>query len=740
LSLSGIVERSYDLVICEKPDAALRIARALGSLSFEKMSGSEKGKSEGLPPVFSVTDRNNQRFVVCSALGHLYGLVDIKGNRTIYPVFDITWRPLKKKGTRGFKTAAKTKHIIKAISMLSLKATRFVHACDYDQEGEVIGYNILQYACDNKYESSFRAKFSTLTDEEIRNSFANLLRPSKGLAEAGRSRHMIDFIYGINLSRALTQSYKVSNDGKAFYNLSIGRVQGPALAFVVERDIDIRNHISDPYWHISGEFKKNGNRINAHYHKQKVTSQSQATSIVKECTDQYGKIISIKDKKVASGAPNPFSLGDLQSEAYRVFKFSPSYTLAIAEKLYLDALISYPRSASQKLPATINYKKIISHLSIFVDSTSGGAPYSILASKLLARDHLSPNEGRKTDPAHPAIYPTGEKPKRRLQGVEIKLLDLIIKRFFATFGDSAIIQHTAIIILVKDKHMFIADAKKMIHEGWMYFYKPYSDGAVLGIQTNLPLLRNGDILKSVAITMSEKFTQPPVRFNEASLLEKMEKEKIGTKATRSEIISTLFKRNYITSTTYRGESVGRTRSGIEATDIGFEVIQSMREYIPNIVSTNLTRSMEEQLDKIEVGKAKSAVVIEAAIARLKEAVVSFKEKEIEIGRQITEAITITRNKQQIALGTCPICKNGELKIIKSNVTQKRFVGCSNYMSGTCSAAAPLPQKGTITNTDKICDVCKWPIVKSIYGRHSKNPWIFCVNMQCPSKKQQNENI
>jgi DNA topoisomerase-1 len=254
------------------------------------------------------------------------------------------------------------------------------------------------------------------------------------------------------------------------------------------------------------------------------------------------------------------------------------------------------------------------------------------------------------------------------------------------------------------------------------------------------LLRNGDILKSVAITMSEKFTQPPMRFNEASLLEKMEKEKIGTKATRSEIIRTLFKRNYITSTTYVGESVGRTRSGIEATDIGFEVIQAMRKYIPNIVSTDLTRSMEEQLDKIEVGNDKSAVVIEAAIARLKEAIVSFKEKEIEIGHQITEAITITRNKQQITLGTCPMCKNGELKIMKSNVTQKRFVGCSNYMSGTCIAAAPLPQKGSITNIDKICNVCRWPMVKSTYGRQSKNPWIFCVNMQCPSKKQEKENI
>jgi DNA topoisomerase-1 len=131
--------------------------------------------------------------------------------------------------------------------------------------------------------------------------------------------------------------------------------------------------------------------------------------------------------------------------------------------------------------------------------------------------------------------------------------------------------------------------------------------------------------------------------------------------------------------------------------------------------------------------------------RLKDAIVSFKEKEIDIGRQITEAIAITRNKQQqqqkITLGTCPICKNGELKIIKSNATQKRFVGCSNYSTGTCKAAAPLPQKGLITKMDKICKVCKWPMVRSTYGRQNKNPWVFCVNMQCPSKKQQqNENV
>jgi DNA topoisomerase-1 len=750
LSLNRIDELSYALVVCEKPAAALRIARALGTSSFKKISELEtEGARIGLlPPAFSVTTQNGLHLVVCSAVGHLYGLVDVKGNRSVYPVFDVKWMPiLKKKDGRRSKTDAKTERIIKAISLLSQKATSFIHACDYDQEGEVIGYNILEYACNNKYQKSLRAKFSTLTDEEIRNSFDNLLQPSRKLAEAGRSRHMIDFVYGVNLSRALTQSFNNSNDGKKYYNLSIGRVQGPALAFVVDREIAIRKHIPIPYWTISAEFEKNGHIIKARYYQQKINTLSKTTSIVDACTNQDGRVTEINYQKLILIAPNPFNLGGLQKEAYRVFKFSPSYTLTIAEKLYINALISYPRTSSQKLPPSINYRKIISGLSNIgtpivynnKNSSSGGSgPYTRLAIKLLSKDYLSPNEGSKTDPAHPAIYPTGEKSKGRLNSAELKLFDLIIRRFLATFGEPAISQHTTVTILVNDDYIFKANGRKMINEGWIYFYKPYINGTGLGIQTLLPELHNGDILKNIIVAMVEKFTQPPFRFNQASLLEEMEKEKIGTKATRSDIISTLFKRNYISNTitsTYQKENNRRLGVGIEATDIGFEIIQSMLMYIPKIVSIDLTRSMEEQLEEVESGKVRSTFVIEYAIDKLKEAIIHFKENEIEIGRQITEAVNITRNKQQMILGTCPVCGKGDLKIIRSSVTKKRFVGCSNYSSGACKATAPLPQKASIKTTGNICPICRWPVVKAIYTRQAKHHWEFCINMQCPSKNQ-----
>ena len=217
------------------------------------------------------------------------------------------------------------------------------------------------------------------------------------------------------------------------------------------------------------------------------------------CQDQEGRITKIEKRKVTLRAPIPFNLGDLQREAYRVFRFSPGYTLSVAEKLYLAALISYPRTSSQKLPSSVNYKKVISGLSKF------GGTYTNLAATLLRRDHISPNEGSKTDPAHPAIYPTGEKPQSKVEAAEAKLFDLTIRRFLATFGDSAISQHTTVTILVKDEHVFTAEGKKILYEGWMYFYRPYTSD----IGTDLPQLHEGDVLRNVVVRMEKKFTQPP---------------------------------------------------------------------------------------------------------------------------------------------------------------------------------------------------------------------------------------
>ena len=680
----------YTLVVCEKPDAARRIAQALGDPVETRPSGIS---------VFDVASGGGHHYKVCTALGHLYGLADSTKNRSVYPVLDLEWIPIAKNPGSG--------RAIKVISELSKNASAFVHACDYDQEGEVIGYSILQYACGAKYEKALRAKFSTLTDEEIRDSFASLQKPSGGLAEAGRSRHVLDFIYGVNLSRALARSLKTANK---YRNLSIGRVQGPTLAFAVDRELEIRLHVPDPYWTIAAQFEKNNQVFSAQYEKPKIGTLAEAKSIVSACVGRDGAVDHIADSKAVLRPPTPFNIGDLQREAYRLFKLGPGYTLAIAEKLYLQALISYPRTSSQKLPPSIGYSKIIAGLSKI-------GSYGNLATTLLLKGRLAPNEGRMTDPAHPAIYPTGVAPRQKLSGLEFKVYDLIVKRFLSTFGDPAISRHTDVQIDINGR-VFKAEGRSPVYEGWMIFYEPY----VKMEKRELPELHKADLVKNLGVEIEEKFTQPPYRYNQASLLAKMEQEQIGTKATRADIIATLFKRNYI----YSG------RGGIEATDLGFAVIDSMRAFVPAIISTGLTRSMEEQLERVEQGSGDSISVIEQAVDKLIESLAAFMEKEMEIGAQIGDAAS-SDSMLAATIGPCPVCKKGQLRMIRSYKTKKRFVGCSNY-SGGCKATAPLPQKGKIKFAGKVCPECSWPIVGVIFARRAKQ-WKICVNMRCLSKKK-----
>ena len=679
----------YTLVICEKPDAARRIAQALGDPKESRLAGIS---------VFDVTN-NDLSYKVCTALGHLYGLTDVTKNRSVYPVLDLEWAPVAK-NPRATKA-------IKVISDLSKNASAFVHACDYDQEGEVIGHSILQYACGNKYDKALRAKFSTLTDDEIRESFVSLKKPSSGLAEAGRSRHMLDFIYGVNLSRALARALKTAN---RYRNLSIGRVQGPTLAFAVDRELEIGLHVPDPYWTIAAQFEKNNQEFSAQYEKPRVGVLARAQSIIDACGGMDATVTNVSESRTVLRPPAPFNIGDLQREAYRLFKLGPGYTLAIAEKLYLRALISYPRTSSQKLPPSIGYDKIISGL-----STIGS--YANLTLMLLSKRQPLPNEGRMTDPAHPAIYPTGVAPRQKLSGLEFKIYDLIVKRFLATFGDPAISRHTSVAIDVSG-FTFKAEGRAPVYEGWMIFYKPY----VKLEQRELPELRKGDVINNLGVEMEEKFTQPPYRYNQASLLAKMEQEEIGTKATRADIIATLFKRSYIAS----------SRRGIEVTHLGFAVIDSMRAFVPAIVSTDLTRLMEVQLEKVEQGSADGVSVIEHAVDKLVESFASFLEKEVYIGARIGDAASADSTQAAI-IGPCPVCKKGQLRMIRSYKTKKRFVGCSNYSAG-CKATAPLPQKGLVRVADKACPACDWPIVGIIFARRAKQ-WKICLNMHCPDKKK-----
>jgi DNA topoisomerase-1 len=701
INISG----NYKLVICEKPAAAKRLAAILGEKSIRTIY------TRSHVPIFDIESRSRERYVICSALGHLFSLIPLEKNRKTYPIFDFKWSPKRFAGSKSWN---RIDAILSEISEVSKKASGFIHACDYDNEGELIGYNILQYACKNKYSESRRARFSTLTDSEIKKAFGNLMEPDASLASAGKTRHILDFMFGINLSRALSSCFLDHRDYKRYTNITIGRVQGPTLSLVVEREIEINSHVPVPYWNILADFDDSGKIIRASYWPRTIASLTDATTVLNECRDQVGVVKDIAIKSRSAIAPPPFDLGDLQKNAYRIFGLAPSRTLSVAESLYLDGLISYPRTSSQRLPKSIGYVEILSNLS------SNYVEYRENATTLINRGNLLPRNGPKDDPAHPAIYPTGEKWKKKLNIPETKIYDLIVKRFMAAFAPAAIWQESKIEFNVRGQ-TFIADGRKLIQVGWIKFYKPYFHVSELF----LPHVSKGDAVKVQKIWTIKKITQAPSRYNQATLLEAMERNGLGTKSTRAEIISTLVKRNYIS----------QDKTGFEATELGFAVDKVMEKFIPSATSTELTKMFEQELDKIEEGKITDAEVVGKAIDNLNLVTERIRANASVIGGALTKAVERT-NRENLALGRCPLCHEGSLLIIRSSKTKKRFVVCSQYRTNGCKASAPLPQIGKLLVGKNACRKCAWPTLVCLLER--RKIWNFCINSKCESKNKSRE--
>lgn len=691
----GAPMEKYTLIITEKPDAAKRIAQALDSQGKPK-----KLKENGVP--YFVAHRN-RKLVVVPALGHLYTIVHERGKRNYYPVFNFRWAPrhLAERGAKGIRNWVET------FSKLSHDADEFVSACDYDIEGSLIGYCILKYACGNKETSAKRMKFSTLMKTELEKAYEEPLpHLDFALIEAGRTRHEVDWLYGINLSRALTLAARRWSG--RYSTLSTGRVQGPALQFLATREKAIRSFVPTPYWEINAEAEILNSVIEAEYERKRIETRAEADAVVRACAGKTGEVMKVYVRKVHQKPPIPFDVGTLQREAYSLFGYTPRRTLGIAQHLYLDALISYPRTSSQKLPPIIGYRKILNSLK----RQSG---YKRLASKLLKKEELKPREGAKQDPAHPAIYPTGKLPEKPLAAPEKRVWDLIVRRFMAVFGEEALKESLKVRLEVNNNTFFLR-GRRILKEGWMEFYKPY----VRAEEVLLPPIKEGDKVRLRRVIREDKFTYPQSRYNPSSLLKKMEELGIGTKATRADIIQTLYNRGYVKD------------ERIVVTELGFDVIEILGKYAPMVTSAKLTQELEGKMEQIQNNRMKRENVLAEVVERLKPQLEQFKENEEPIGEALTKATKRAQTQERI-VGKCPNCGTGKLMIIYSRKTRKRFIGCTNYFKGICKTSFPLPQRGTVKPTGNNCKACGWPqVLVWIRGRR---PWRLCFNPDCPLKEK-----
>ncbi|MFW5865474.1 MAG: DNA topoisomerase I [Nanoarchaeota archaeon] len=684
---------SYELIVTEKPSQAKKIAESLaeGKPTVKK----ENGVS------YFILNHDGQDIVIAPAVGHVYSLAEEKKSFS-YPSYDIKWYPAYEVD----KNSKHTSKYINVIKKLAKDADTFTVATDFDVEGEVIGLNVIRFAC--KQKDANRMKFSTLTKPDLVKSYKNKLKRLEwGQANAGETRHFLDWMYGINISRALSTAIRKAG---LFKSMSSGRVQGPALKLIVDKEKEIRKFVPVPFWQITYDGRIKGEDIHAEHEKDKFWDKEEAKNSYELAKGNDGHI---KDKRTTtskSQPPTPFDLTTLQTESFRSLKIRPKDTLALAQDLYSMGYTSYPRTSSQQLPPELGYKKLISSL-------KRHPIYKPLAEKLLSSDTLKPNNGKKTDPAHPAIYPTGVIPDTsKLNSRQAKVYDLIVRRFLATFSEAAIRETNKIHIDVNGEK-FIVKGIRTTKQGWFEFYGSH---VKLEEQT-LPNVQRGEVITHKKTELHTKETKPPKRFTPSSLIKELEKRNLGTKATRASIIDTLFQRGYVTEKT------------LEPTEIGIRTVDVLDKYVPDIIQEELTRRFEEEMERIRDEKKTEHEVLEEAKHTLDKILKQFKEQEKNIGSELMESLKETQDKEN-TIGDCPACKQGKLMIRYSKKNRQKFIGCSNYPD--CRAVFSLPGSGQdVKPSIKTCEHCDYPMIEVGKGRSKQT---VCFNMDCPAKKKEQE--
>ncbi|MDE1761804.1 MAG: DNA topoisomerase I [Candidatus Micrarchaeota archaeon] len=676
------------LIIAEKPSVALTIAVALSP------EGSPQRKTINGVPYYEIPNGDDILYVVAAA-GHLFTIRQKEGTSG-FPVFNVEWVESYKQN----KSSYFTKKYLDTIEIIAKKCTAYINACDYDIEGTVIGTNIIKFVSGGNVNSQVspgnvkRMRFSTTTRPDLIESYKNITEFDANNFAAGEARHTLDWMWGINMSRALMHALMTTGIRKI---ISIGRVQGPTLAIAAQREYDIRSFTSKPFWQVL--LKAKG--VEFSNTKGNIFEKEAAEDALEATRNAAISVENVERKENAIRPYPPFDLTSLQLEASKIFKMDPSRTLQIAQSLYEKTYTSYPRTSSQKLPYTLNLPRIISELAKI-------QRYAQAAEYLLGAKMFRPNEGAKSDEAHPAIFPTGVMPKG-LSEEEENVYDLIVRRFLSCFGNYAKVELTGV-VLGAGEERYSAQGKVYKEKAWIDLYAPYFRAE----DVEMPEFKVGEKLKAEKIYSKEGKTKPPARFSKASLISLLERKELGTKATRAEVIDTLFRREY-----FKG-------SLIEVTDYGLSVYTALHDYCPDIIEEELTKQLDSDMEKIMKGSIGEGAVINEGKEIIQKLIGKFRANENKIGEALSKGLQASELAD--VLGKCPA--DGGNLVVKRSRAGKQFVSCSNWPN--CNTTYPLPQFAKVVPTKKVCELCHTPFVKVF--RKGKRPFEMDLDPNCETKK------
>ncbi|NDW13373.1 DNA topoisomerase III [Bacteroides sp. 214] len=571
----------------------------------------------------------------------------------------------------------------KVIEHLMQHADEIINCGDAGQEGELIQRWVMQKAgatCPVK-----RLWISSLTEEAIREGFASLKDQSEfqPLYEAGLSRAIGDWLLGMNATRLYTQKY-----GQGKQVLSIGRVQTPTLALIVNRQLEIENFQPEPYWELKTVYRDTTFSAT----KGKFTTKEEGVEFLETVKASDFTVTETSEKKGVEHAPRLFDLTSLQVECNKKFGYSADETLKLIQSLYEKKVTTYPRVDTTFLSDDI-YPKCPAILKGLKDYTVLTAP---LEDKKLAKSKKVFDSSKVTD--HHAIIPTGVY-SQSLSDMERRVFDLIARRFIAVFYPECKVSTTTVFGEV-EKIEFKVTGKQILEQGWrVVFAKEQNEDKDEDEERVLPTFVKGESGPHVP-DLNEKWTQPPKFYTEATLLRAMEtagklvendelrdalKENgIGRPSTRAAIIETLFKRNYIR----------KERKNLVATPTGIDLIQVIHEEL--LKSAELTGLWEKKLREIERKTYNAHLFLEELKQMVTEIVNSVlsdnsnrritivsQEKQTEEKAVEKKKSTRTRKpatpKPKEATPTegavCPLCGKGV--IIKG----KSAFGCSEWKNG-----------------------------------------------------------
>ena len=612
---------SKKLIIAEKPSVAADIARALGG--FAKHDDYFE----------------SDHAVICSAIGHLLELscpeeYEVKRGKwsfahlpVIPPHFDL--RPIEKTESRLTLLTRQIKR---------KEVTRLINACDAGREGELIFNYIVRHTKSNK--PIERLWLQSMTQQAIRDGFSNLRAgvELRGLADAAVCRSESDWLVGINGTRAMT-AFNSKTGG--FHLTTVGRVQTPTLALIVEREDRIRKFKPRPYWELEGaficaegtfkgkwfdeKFSKPKGEVDDNLRADRIWDENHALAIQSKCSGQPGEV-SEEAKPSTQLSPLLFDLTSLQREANSRFGFSAKSTLALAQALYeKHKVLTYPRTDSRALPE--DYLPTVKETLRILTGEGVGkghdesllARFSPFAHQILARNWVIPNKrifnnAKISD--HFAIIPTLQAPKH-LSEPEQKLYDMIVKRFLAVFYPAAEYMVTTRITRVAGEP-FRTEGKVLVSPGWLAVYGRESqegeEGSLVGVK-----VKECVITEEIAVNATQ--TRPPARYSEATLLSAMEGagkmvddeelkaamagRGLGTPATRAQIIENLLGEQYL----------HREGRELQPTAKAFSLMTLLNGLgIPELTSPELTGEWEYKLARMERGELSRAAFMQEIAA------------------------------------------------------------------------------------------------------------------------------